>query len=119
MFLCRVPSFNELEQQRDKRSWLKWLGGHQLPSADALAYVSERIDLDDLRRCHGQIYTQLKRNKVLQPRRGWMLAAVDGHEIGCCEARCCEHCCQREIKTKTGAKTQFCHRVVTLSLIHI
>jgi hypothetical protein len=117
MFLCRLPSFNELEQHRAKRSWRRWLGGHDLPSADALAYVAERIDLDDLRQCQGQIYATLKGNKALEPRRGWMLAAVDGHEIGHSEARCCEHCCKREVKTRTGTKTQFYHRVVLLQLL--
>ncbi len=117
MFLCRLPSFNELEQHRGKRGWRRWLGGNELPSADALAYVAERIDPDDLRQCHGQIYAQLKRNKVLEPRRGWMLAAIDGHEIGHSEARCCEHCCQREIKTKSGTKIQFYHRIVLLQIL--
>ena len=117
MFLCRLPNFNELEQQRGKRNWQRWLSGHELPSADALAYVAERINPDDLRQCQRQIYATLKRNKMLQPRRGWMLAAVDGHEIGCSEARCCDHCCQRELKTKTGTKTQYYHRVVALQLL--
>jgi len=81
MFVCRIGSFNELEQHRGKSSWRRWIGKHGLPSADELGYVSERIEADDLRACLGGIYSRLKRNKVLEPRRGWLLAAVDGHEI--------------------------------------
>ncbi len=83
MFCCRLPSFNELEQHRNKSSWTRWLGNHRLPSADELAYVSERIEPDSVRGCLGHIYFCLKRNKILAPQRGWMLATVDGHETHC------------------------------------
>lgn len=53
MFSCRLPSFNELEQHRHKSSWHHWLGGPSLPSADELAYASERIDPQGLRECLG------------------------------------------------------------------
>ena len=56
MFVCRIPSFNELEQHRGHPSWRRWLGKYGLPSADELGYVSERIEVDDLRACLGQIY---------------------------------------------------------------
>ncbi len=36
MFCCRLPSFNELEQHRNKSSWTRWLGNHRLPSAEQL-----------------------------------------------------------------------------------
>ncbi len=53
MFCCRLPSFNELEQHRNKSSWTRWPGNHRLPSADELAYVSERIEPDSVRGCLG------------------------------------------------------------------
>ncbi len=81
MFCCRLPSFNELEQHRNKSSWTRWLGNHRLPSADELAYVSERIEPDSVRGCLGHIYFCLKRNKILAPQRGWMLA---GEMTGSC-----------------------------------
>ena len=31
MFACRLPSFNELEQQRRSSCWKRWLGGRALP----------------------------------------------------------------------------------------
>ena len=106
IFACRIGSFNELEQHRGKPGWRRWLGKHDLPSADGLAYVSERIEPDDLRSCLGHVYSRLKRNKVLGPRRGWMLAAVDGHEINSSYKRCCDRCLTRELEVGGVKKTQ-------------
>ncbi len=109
MFCCRLPSFNELEQHRNKSSWTRWLGNHRLPSADELAYVSERS--------LGHIYFCLKRNKILASQRGWMLAAVDGHETHCSYKRCCPKCLQRRIAVGDEVKTQFYHRLVAFQII--
>lgn len=117
MFTCRIGSFNELEQHRGRPSWRRWLGRFDLPSADELAYVSERIETDDLRTCLGQIYTRLKRNKVLAPRRGWMLAAIDGHEINSSYKRCCDHCLEREIEVGGRIRTQYYHRLVAFQIV--
>lgn len=117
MFACRIGSFNELEQHRGKPGWRRWLGKHDLPSADGLAYVSERIEPDDLRSCLGHVYSRLKRNKVLGPRRGWMLAAVDGHEINSSYKRCCDRCLTRELEVGGVKKTQYYHRHVTFQII--
>lgn len=116
MFVCRLGSFNALEQLRTKSCWRRWLGS-RLPSADELAYVSERINTDDLRTCQGQIYARLKRNKVLQPVRGWMLAAIDGHEINWSYRRCCEKCLQREIEAGGKKRIQYYHRLVAFQII--
>lgn len=117
MFTCRIGSFNELEQHRGQPSWRRWLGKSDLPSADELAYVSERIDVADLRADLGNIYTRLKRNKVLAPRRGWALGAVDGHEINSSYKRCCEHCLKREIEVNGEIRTQHYHRLVAFQII--
>ena len=117
MFCCRLPSFNDLEQYRDKSSWRRWLGGSPLPSADELAYVSERIDPEGLRACLGGVLSRLKRNKVLAPRHGWMLAAIDGHEINSSYKRCCDQCLQRNIMVGGVEKTQYYHRIVVLQII--
>ncbi len=92
MFCCRLPSFNELD-------------------------VSERIKPDSVRGCLGHIYFCLKRNKILAPQRGWMLAAVDGHETHCSYKRCCPKCLQRQIAVGDEVKTQFYHRLVTFQII--
>ena len=47
MFLCRLRSFHELEQYRDRVAWRRWLNPPQrrrMPCADEIAYVTERLD---------------------------------------------------------------------------
>lgn len=117
MFICRLGSFNELEQHRSQRNWRRWLGGESLPSADALAYVSKRLDVDDLRACQGHIYTQLRRNKVLGPNRGWMLASIDGHELRSSYQRCCSECLQRKLEVRGRTRVQYYHRIVVFQII--
>jgi hypothetical protein len=117
MFLCRLPSFNDLEQHRGRRNWRRWLYGHNVPSADAMAYAAERVDLQGLRALQGHLYARLKRNKTLASRHGWMLAAIDGHEIFSSEHRCCQRCCRRELTTAKEKKVQFYHRVVVFQLL--
>lgn len=112
-----MGSFNALEQQRGDKSWKSWLGNHDIPSADELAYVSKRIQTDDLRNCLGHIYRRLKRNKILQAKNGWMLAAIDGHEMGSSYHRSSEHCLQREIEIGGKKKIQYYNRQVSLMLI--
>jgi hypothetical protein len=117
MFSCRIGSYNELEQHHGDRNWKRWLGNHNIPSADELAYVSERINPDDLRHCLGHIHQRLKRNKILEPKHGWMLAAVDGHEIGSSYHRCSENCLERNIEVGGEIKTQYYNRQVTFQII--
>jgi hypothetical protein len=117
MFCCRLPSFNELEQQRRKKSWRRWLEGHELPCAGELAYVSERLEAGGLRRCLSHIYSRLKRNKVLAATHGWMLAAVDGHEIASSYKRHCCECLQRTITVGGVERVQYYHRLVAFQII--
>ncbi len=117
MFINRIGSFNELEQHRGKSSWKKWLGNRPIPSADELAYVSERIDVDSLRAVLGHLYSRLKRNKVLSTRQGHMLAAVDGHEIGSSYHRCCDCCLKRSLEVNGKTRVQYYHRIVVFQII--
>lgn len=117
MFSCRIGSFNDLKNYSDRSSWRNWLDGHALPCPDELAYVSERLDVEGLRRCLCHLYHRLKRNKVLETRNGWALAAIDGHEIGSSYKRCCENCLQREVEVGGERKIQYYHRLVAFQLI--
>lgn len=116
MFLCRLRSFNELEQYIHQPCWRRWLKD-AAPSVDEIAYVSERLDLDSLREVLAHLYTRLMRNKVLQPMRGWRVAAVDGHEIGCSYKRCCQECLTRSVKVGEQHRTQYYHRIVVFQLL--
>ena len=116
MFLCRLPSFNELAAHRDRPIWKRWCA-QELPSADECAYVSERLNLEDLRRWLSSIYSKLNRNKVLENPGGWRLAVIDGHEINCSYSRCCDKCLQRRIRVSGEERIQFYHRIVALQLV--
>ena len=117
MFSSRTGSFNELEQQRGCRNWKRWLGNHDLPSPDSLADVSEKMNCDDLHDCLGHIYHCLNRNKILQSIDGWMVAVIDGHEIGASYHRSCENCLEREIEVGGEKRIQYYNRLVALQII--
>lgn len=117
MFSCRIGSFNDLIQKRGDRNWKRWLGGHDMPSADELAYVSERISTSDLRRCSSHIYDRLKRNKMLKPIDGFMAAAIDGHEMGWSYHRSSENCLERNIEIGGEIRTQYYNRYVAFQII--
>jgi hypothetical protein len=89
-----------------------------MPCADEIAYVTERLDLGDLRDVLAHVYGRLKRNKALERIFGWRVAAVDGHEIGWSYKRCCDECLTRTIEGKGGeTRIQYYHRIVALQLL--
>lgn len=116
MFLCRLPSFNELEAHRRRPIWKRWCG-QKLPCADECAYVAERLQLQDLRNTLFSIHGKLRRNKALRTPGGLQLAIIDGHEIGCSYHRCCERCLQRRLQVGGKERIQYYHRLVALELI--
>lgn len=116
MFLCRLPSFNELEAHRKRPVWKRW-GAQGLPCADECAYVAERLDLGDLRAGLFSIYSKLQRNKALKTPGGLQLAIIDGHEINCSYHRCCNHCLQRRLQVGGKERVQYYHRIVALELV--
>ena len=65
-----------------------------------------------LREVLAHIYTCLMRNKVLKPMKGWSVAAVDGHEIGCSYKRCCDECLTRHTTVNDEQRLQYHHRIV-------
>lgn len=103
MFAARVPSFNALVQLRAASALNRWLGTRTLPSAKELAIVSEITDPTPLRDCLGFVMHRLRHNKVLEPRHGLMLAAIDGHETNWSYKRCHAQSLQREL-TLNGEK---------------
>lgn len=101
----RLPSgqFNALVQLRRSPALNRWLGTRSLPSAKEMAIVSESVEPEPLRRCLGSIMHRLRRNKVLRPRHGLMLAAIDGHETHSSYKRCHAQSLRRKI-TVNGEK---------------
>jgi hypothetical protein len=119
MTLCRLGSFNALEQSHASRFWKQWLGDDgKLPSADTLGRVCGGMDLEPLRLIQYELYTRLKRNKALSPpAHGLMLAVLDGHETHATVRRCCPGCLKRVLHTRKGDITQYYHRLVTMMLV--
>ena len=117
MFAARLPSFNALVQLRLSKSLNRWLGTRTVPSAKELAIVSESIDPAGLRACLGSIMHRLRRNKVLRPRHGLMLAAIDGHEAHASYKRRHEGCLEREITVGGRKVIQYYQRFTVFQLI--
>jgi hypothetical protein len=119
MTLCRLGSFNALEQSHASPFWRQWLGDDgQLPSADTFGRVSAGMDLGQIRQIQHELYTHLKRNKALSPPpHGLVLAVLDGHETHSTIRRCCPGCLQRVLRTRKGEVIQYYHRLVTMMLV--
>lgn len=117
LFLSRLGSLNALDQTRRNAFWVRWLQA-PLPSADSLGRIMDLTEPEDLRRLLQDLYSRLKRNKALCPTGyGLMAAAIDGHESHASYRRCCSGCLQRRVKTKTGWRTQYYHRHVSIMLL--
>jgi hypothetical protein len=119
MYAQRLPSLNSLEEvlRRRGRSFVQ----KAVPSADTLGYAYERLDPGGLRALLQRVCAASRRNKSLR-RRGsgkpWVVA-LDGHELFASYKRCCPECSQRRVKTETGERIQYFHRVVTAQLVSV
>lgn len=121
MFTLRLGSLNRLEQElRRPGSWRKFLGG-RAPSADTVGYSLCRFEIDKLRALVARLHRQAWRNKAVKGRPGQRLrvVAMDGHELGSSEARCCDQCLQRKVQKKDREVTQYYHRVVVAQWIGV
>lgn len=116
MQLCRLGSFNALEQTTGSAFWRRFLGTC-LPSADTLGRVAECMDPEPLRQTLHHLYTVLKRAKALQAKNGLVTAILDGHETHATRNRQCDECLTRTIHTATGDIQEFYHRFVALSIV--
>ena len=117
MFVSRLASFNALVQLRRSPALNRWLGTCSLPSAKQLAIMSENVDAAPLRECLGSIMGRLRRNKVLRPRHGLMLAAIDGHETHSSYKRCHKQSLQREITVNGKKVIQYYQRFTVFQII--
>lgn len=120
MLVARLGSLNALEQTREGRGvWCRLFGkGHRVPSADTLARVQALFDPEDVRTVLAGLYARLKRGKALPaPHHGLLALVIDGHESTASYLRSCSGCLQREIKTKSGTRTQYYHRWAVAMLV--
>jgi hypothetical protein len=117
--LLRIGSRLGLEIKSRKKGWQRLVGWAQPISDDALGYVLERYDLDDLRTLLAEVNGDLKRNKALDSCKidGLLVVSLDANEQFSSRSRCCEDCCERELEIKDAqgnlAKVrEFYHRHV-------
>ena len=95
MMLCRLGSFNALEQTAPAGLWRKVLG-RELPSADTMGRACRTMQTQPIRDLQHDLYAQLKRIKALgPPEHGLMVAVLDGHETHATRRRCCVDCLER------------------------
>lgn len=117
MFAARLPSFNALLQLRRSPALNRWLGTRSLPSAKQLAIMSQSVEAAPLRQCLGSIMGRLRRNKVLRPRHGLMLAAIDGHETHSSYKRCHQQSLRRELAVNGEKVVQYYQRFTVFQII--
>jgi hypothetical protein len=100
----RVPSFLQLQAETKRAAWQRQVGYAHPISDDTFAYVTERLDLSDLRAALVSTNKILKRNKAFAANKysGLLVASLDGNEQFKSRSRCCEQCRQRSIKIKNA-----------------
>ena len=121
MLVLRLGSLNRLEEElRRGGSWRKILRGRP-PSADAIGYSLCRFSLDEVRTLLAEHHRQSWRKKAIKSRRGdrRRVVAIDGHELGSSEARCCDQCLIRNVQKKDRTVTQYYHRVVVAQWVGV
>lgn len=121
--VVQIPSLLQLGEETALPQWQRWVGYDGEISHDTLAYASNRMDPDKLRRANIWINRKLKRGKAFEANKinGLLVVSVDANEQFCSDHRCCEDCMTREIACKDAQgkefkKTQYYHKQVYAQL---
>ncbi len=121
--VVQIPSLLQLGEETALPQWQRWVGYQGEISHDTLAYASNRMDPDKLRRANIWINRKLKRGKAFEANKinGLLVVSVDANEQFCSDHRCCEDCMTREISCKDAQgkefkKTQYYHKQVYAQL---
>jgi len=123
MVYCRLGSLNNLANSADaqfwKRSKTKGKKRAGLPSSRTSDRVACAIRLNGLRNVNRHLYHRMKRAKSLRsPVAGnYFVLIVDGHEYCASYKRHCPKCCTRRVKTASGERIQYYHRLVNVVLL--
>jgi hypothetical protein len=86
-----------------------------------VGYSLCRFSLEEVRALVADHHHGAWRNKAVKSRPGQRLrvVAMDGHELGASEARCCGQCLMRTVHKKDRDVTQYYHRVVVAQWIGV
>jgi hypothetical protein len=121
--VVRIPSLLQLQAETKVPQWQQWVGYKHPISDDTFAYVSERLDPEQLRRAGTWINHKLKRGKAFEASKtnGLLVVSLDANEQFCSERRCCQACLSREVTCKDAQgqelkKTQYYHKQVYAQL---
>ena len=121
--VVQIPSLLQLGEETALPQWQRWVGYQGEISHDTLAYASNRMDPDKLRRANIWINRKLKRGKAFEANKinGLLVVSLDANEQFCSDHRCCEDCMTREIACKDAQgkefkKTQYYHKQVYAQL---
>ena len=98
--ILRIPSHNDLADQTQRRRWRHLCGLKGTLSHDTFGYVTERLNLGDLRQNLVAVAKTLKANKALESCKinGLLFLSIDANEHCRSRSRCCPCCCQRQIE---------------------
>jgi Transposase DDE domain len=117
--VVHIPSFLQLEAETKLPQWQRWVGYKDPISHDTFAYVSERLDPEQLRRGAIWINRKLKRGKAFEASKlkGLLVVSLDANEQFCSDHRCCFDCLSRQVTCKNAdgqevKKTQYYHKQV-------
>jgi hypothetical protein len=117
--VLRISSYLDLAQQTKRRRWRHLCGLRAAISDDTFDYVTERLELEDLRQALASVAKTLKQNKALESCQinGLLFVSLDANEHFKSRSRCCECCCQRQVEEidAEGHKhkhTEYYHRYV-------
>jgi hypothetical protein len=117
LFATRRGSLNGLEEDLRIPARLQGMVGPRLPSVDSVGRIYSLMHSAPLRQLMSDIAHQMKRNKVLTPCEGWLMAAIDGHEFFSSRKRCCPQCQSRTLTIKGETVTEYYHQGVVCHLI--
>lgn len=98
--VLRVGSYLDLAEQTKRRRWRRLIHWANRISHDSFEYVTERLNLEDLRQCLASVAKTLKANKALESCKinGLLFASLDANEHFHSRSRCCSRCCQRNVE---------------------
>jgi hypothetical protein len=98
--IIRAGSYLDISKQTKRRRWQHLIHWGQRISDDAFYYISERLDLEDLRQSLAEVNQRLKANKALERCKinGLLFLSLDANEHFQSRSRCCPGCCQRELE---------------------
>jgi hypothetical protein len=125
--LLRIPSINALEGDLKDGDFQKLLGRQPRPgvkafSADVVANVLDKLELNGLQDANQDVIRKAERNKTFRDGYGALrCVAVDGWEPFSSYQRHCPHCLVRKVRVKSGGQTeeveQYYHSYVVAMLL--